>query len=44
MYDVEGYTHPEIGATLGLPVGTSKARLSEARSRLRESLADFVLE
>ena len=44
MYDVEGYTHPEIGAALGLPVGTSKARLSHARARLREALADFVLE
>lgn len=44
MHDVEGYTHEEIGAALGIPVGTSKARLSRARSRLREALAPFAKE
>lgn len=44
MYDVEGYTHEEIGAALGVPVGTSKARLSRAREKLREQLADFAGE
>jgi RNA polymerase sigma-70 factor, ECF subfamily len=44
MYDVEGYTHEEIGATLDMPTGTSKARLSRARARLREALADFAGE
>lgn len=44
MYDVEGYTHEEIGHVLGLPVGTSKARLSRAREKLREALADFAGE
>ena len=44
MYDVEGYTHEEIGNVLGLPVGTSKARLSRAREKLREALADFAGE
>ena len=44
MYDVEGYTHEEIGSVLGLPVGTSKARLSRAREKLREALADFAGE
>jgi RNA polymerase sigma-70 factor, ECF subfamily len=44
MYDVEGYTHEEIGATLGVPTGTTKARLSRARARLREALADFAGE
>lgn len=44
MHDVEGYTHEEIGAALGLPVGTSKAQLSRARARLREALADFAEE
>jgi RNA polymerase sigma-70 factor, ECF subfamily len=44
MYDVEGYTHEEIGSTLGLPVGTSKARLSRAREKLRVALADFAGE
>lgn len=42
MHDVEGYTHEEIGRTLGLPTGTSKAQLSRARARLRRSLADFA--
>ncbi|HEX6133988.1 MAG TPA: sigma-70 family RNA polymerase sigma factor [Longimicrobiales bacterium] len=44
MYDMEGYTHDEIGAALELPTGTSKARLSRARARLRESLAEFAGE
>lgn len=44
MYDMEGYTHEEIGSVLGVPVGTSKARLSRAREKLREQLADFAGE
>lgn len=35
MHDLEGYTHQEIAAAMGTPVGTAKARLSRARSRLR---------
>lgn len=42
MHDVEGYTHEEIGRTLGVQTGTSKAQLSRARARLRRALADFV--
>jgi RNA polymerase sigma-70 factor (ECF subfamily) len=41
MHDVEGYTHSEIAAVLDVPEGTSKARLSSARARLRQALADF---
>ena len=44
MHDVEGYTHEEIAETLGVEVGTSKAQLSRARAKLRESLADFAGE
>ena len=44
MHDVEGYTHEEIGATLGVETGTSKAQLSRARAKLREALADFAGE
>lgn len=44
MHDVEGYTHEEIGAALGVPAGTSKAQLSRARARLREALAPFAPE
>lgn len=44
MYDIEEFTHEEIGAALGIPTGTSKARLSRARARLRELLAEFAPE
>ena len=40
MHDLEGFTHPEIAEALGVEVGTSKARLSRARARLREALKD----
>lgn len=38
MHDVEGFTHQEIAAAMTTPVGTAKARLSRARTRLRELL------
>jgi RNA polymerase sigma-70 factor, ECF subfamily len=42
MYDIEGYTHEEIGTALGITAGASKVRLARARKRLREALADFA--
>jgi RNA polymerase sigma-70 factor (ECF subfamily) len=42
LYDVEGFSHEEISSALGIPVGTSKARLSEARAKLRVALRDFA--
>ena len=42
MHDVEGYTHEEIGTTLGIPTGTSKARLFDARAKLRAALVLFA--
>jgi RNA polymerase sigma-70 factor (ECF subfamily) len=39
LYDVMGYTHPEIARRLGIPVGTSKGRLCTARRRLRRLLS-----
>ncbi len=39
LFDLEGYTHPEIGERLGIPVGTSKRRLFDARRLLRRRLA-----
>ena len=42
MHDVEGYTHEEIAGSLGIPVGTSKARLFDARAKLRAALAIFA--
>ena len=41
MHDVEGYTHEEIAASLGIQPGTSKAQLFKARGKLREALAAF---
>lgn len=36
LHDVEGYTHEEIAAALGIETGTSKSRLSRARALFRE--------
>jgi RNA polymerase sigma-70 factor, ECF subfamily len=44
MHDIQGLTHAEIGAVLGIATGTSKARLSYARARLRTLLAQCALE
>jgi RNA polymerase sigma-70 factor (ECF subfamily) len=44
LHDVEGYTHREIAGMLEIPEGTSKARLAEARARLREALSGIVTE
>jgi RNA polymerase sigma-70 factor (ECF subfamily) len=39
LYAVEGFTHREIGEILGVPEGTSKALLFEARRDLQRRLA-----
>ncbi len=44
MHDVEGFTHEEIAASLGIQPGTSKAQLSRARAKLRDALSDFAGE
>ena len=44
MHDVEGYTHEEIAAALGIQPGTSKAQLFRARGKLRDALAAFAGE
>ena len=38
LHDVEGYTHDEIGESLGIASGTSKSQLSRARAWLRSAL------
>ena len=40
LHDVEGYTHVEIGALLGIEPGTSKSQLSRARRAMRERLGE----
>jgi RNA polymerase sigma-70 factor, ECF subfamily len=44
MHDIEGRTHEQIGQALDIAVGTSKARLSRARARLRILLAGCATE
>ncbi len=44
MHDLEGFSHGEIAETLGVAEGTSKARLSRARAKLRASLGDAMQE
>ena len=41
LYVLEGFNHEEIGDSLGIAVGTSKARLSVARSKLRAALREL---
>lgn len=40
LYDVEGWSHDEIAAELGMAVGSSKAQLHRARTLLRARLGD----
>lgn len=42
MHDLEGYTHEEIAAAMGIQSGTSKAQLSRARAKLRTAMAAFA--
>jgi len=44
MHDLEGFNHGEIAKVLGVAEGTSKARLSRARSKLRETLGPAMQE
>lgn len=41
LHEVEERNHEEISGLLGIPSGTSKARLSVARSKLRVALREF---
>lgn len=42
MHDVEGYTHEEIAAELGITPGGSKSQLFKARAKLRKLLAHVI--
>ncbi len=39
LFAIEGYTHVEIGAAMGISDGTSKWHLSNARQKLKEMMA-----
>jgi RNA polymerase sigma-70 factor (ECF subfamily) len=39
LHDIEGFTHEEIAAALGVVPGTSKSQLARARHRVRELLS-----
>ena len=41
LHEIEGHTHEEIGTLLRIPTGTSKARLNQARAKLRRALHAF---
>lgn len=44
LFDVEGYSHAEIGEILGVPEGTVRSEVFHARRRLRALLADWKEE
>jgi RNA polymerase sigma-70 factor (ECF subfamily) len=44
LHDVEGFTHQEIGALMGVDAGTSKSQLFRARAKMRDQLRGHVRE
>lgn len=38
MYEIEGYSHNEIGEKLGIPASTCRTYLSRAKQKLREKI------
>jgi RNA polymerase sigma factor (sigma-70 family) len=42
LHDLEGFTHEEIAAALGISIGTAKSQLWRARRAARELLPDHV--
>ena len=44
LFDVEGYSHAEIGRILGIPEGTVRSEVFHARRALRTLLADWKEE
>jgi len=44
LFDVDGYSHAEIAAVLGIPEGTVRSEVFHARRRLRALLADWKEE
>lgn len=44
LYDIQGYSHAEIGEILGISPGTSRAHLHHGRKKLRRALGREVLD
>ena len=42
LHDVEGYTHDEIGAMMGMTASFSKSQLAPPHARLRQWLGEEV--
>lgn len=42
LYDLEGYSHQEIGEILGIAVGTSRAHVHHARRALRRTIGQIA--
>ncbi|MFD2200277.1 RNA polymerase sigma factor [Shivajiella indica] len=40
MYEIEGYSHSEIGEQLGIPASTSRTYLARAKQKLREKVIE----
>jgi RNA polymerase sigma-70 factor (ECF subfamily) len=44
LYEVEGYTHREIGEMLGIAEGTSKSQLAKAKMHLKKILLNYSMK
>ena len=42
LYAIEGYTHKEIAASLGISEGTSKSQLNRARAQLLQMVEPML--
>lgn len=42
LYQIEGYSHEEIGKLLGIGLGTSKSNVARARKKLEQIVAKYV--
>jgi RNA polymerase sigma-70 factor (ECF subfamily) len=40
LFEIEGFSHEEIGAMLEIPVGTSKSHLARAKMKLRQMISE----